>query len=162
MNFILKTLLPALSMLILILDPNTAVRSASDAIALCLKTVVPSLFPFFVLSSMLTSALISSRSIILQPIGRFCRMQPGTESILLMGLLGGYPTGAQITAQAWREGTVDHRQARRMLGFCCNAGPAFLFGICGSLFPATRISSVSGSAASPNAATAPLTVTRPF
>ena len=65
MKAILKKLLPAISMLILILDPNTAVRSASDAIQLCLKTVVPSLFPFFVLSSMLTSALVGSHSIIL-------------------------------------------------------------------------------------------------
>lgn len=134
MKRVLRILLPSAGMLILILWPQRAVSSAADAVLLCLRTVVPSLFPFFVLSGLLSGALIGIRNRSAACLGRLCRMQPGTESILVIGLLGGYPTGAQITAQAWRDGHLSQDQARMMLGFCSNAGPAFLFGICGSLF----------------------------
>lgn len=136
MKRFLKTVLPAVGMLLLILEPKFAVSSAREALELCLKSVVPSLFPFFVLSALLSSSLIGAQNRATSLLGRLCGMPPGTESIFLIGLLGGYPTGAQITAQAFRDGAISKDQARRMLGFCSNAGPAFLFGICGSLFPA--------------------------
>lgn len=131
----LKVILPGLGMLCLILDPNTALNSAAEAVDLCAKTVVTSLFPFFVLSSLLTSSLLGAQSKLLRPFGKLCRMQSGTESLLLIGFLGGYPTGAQAISQARQDGVLDKQQAQRMLGFCCNAGPAFLFGICGQMFP---------------------------
>ena len=131
----LKAILPGIGMLCLILDPHTALNSASEAVDLCAKTVVTSLFPFFVLSSLLTSSLLGAQSKFLRPFGILCRMQPGTESLLLIGFLGGYPTGAQAISQACQDGVLDKQQAQRMLGFCCNAGPAFLFGICGQMFP---------------------------
>ena len=39
----------ALGLLILILDGKTAYNGAVDGIELCLKTVIPALFPFFVI-----------------------------------------------------------------------------------------------------------------
>ena len=131
----LKVIVPGIGMLCLILDPHTALNSAAEAVDLCAKTVVTSLFPFFVLSSLLTSSLLGAQSKFLRPLGRLCKMQTGTESLLLIGFLGGYPTGAQAISQGWQDGVLDKHQAQRMLGFCCNAGPAFLFGICGQMFP---------------------------
>ena len=46
-----------LGILLLILDGRTALLGAQAGIALCLKTIVPALFPFFVLSILLTNAL---------------------------------------------------------------------------------------------------------
>ena len=40
-----------LGMILLILDGKTAVAGAQEGITLCLKTVIPSLFPFFILSA---------------------------------------------------------------------------------------------------------------
>ena len=40
----------SLGMLALILDGRTAIEGARQGIGLCLRTVIPSLFPFFVLS----------------------------------------------------------------------------------------------------------------
>ena len=45
-------------MLALILDGRTAIDGARQGIELCLRTVIPSLFPFFVLSILLTSSLL--------------------------------------------------------------------------------------------------------
>ncbi len=118
-----------LGMLALILDAQTALNGAKEAVLLCLNVVVPSLFPFFFLSALLVAALSGARSQVLRPLGRLSRMPEGSEGLLLLGLLGGYPSGAQAVTQAWRGGMLSRRQARRLLGFCSNAGPAFLFGI---------------------------------
>lgn len=122
-------------MLILILDGQTALQGAQQGIELCVKTVVPSLFPFFILSGLLTNAFLGVQSGFLRPLGLLCRIPKGAESLLITGFLGGYPVGAQCVAGAWRSGQLDRAQAERMLGFCSNAGPAFLFGIVSVMFP---------------------------
>jgi len=123
-----------LGMLLLILDAKTALLGAAEGLRLCLQTVIVSLFPFFILSALLTSSLAGVRSKLLAPIGRLCAMPEGSEILLLTGLLGGYPVGAQSVTQAWRNEQLKQKDALRLLGFCSNAGPAFLFGIIAGQF----------------------------
>lgn len=126
----------AICMLVLILDAPTALRGAQEGLELCQKTIIPSLFPFFVLSGLLTASMTGRSFALLRPVGRLCKIPQGYESLLLIGLLGGYPVGAQCVAQSWKDGRIGTSDARRLLGFCSNAGPAFLFGIVGQQFPA--------------------------
>lgn len=121
-------------MILLILDAKTALSGAKDGIALCLYTVIPSLFPFFILSSLLTSSLTGKNISILRPIGKLCGIPVGAESLLVLSLFGGYPVGAQAISDAYRQGHLTKTAAHRLLGFCSNAGPAFLFGMVGPLF----------------------------
>ena len=123
-----------MGMLLLILDSKTALEAARTGIDLCLRTVIPSLFPFFVLSILLTGALLGSSLPWLRPVGRLCRMPEGSESILISAFLGGYPVGAQAVAAAYHSGQLTKTDAQRMLAFCSNAGPAFLFGMVGRMF----------------------------
>ena len=125
----IKPILCFFAMGILILDTKTALQGASDGITLCTKTVVPSLFPFIVLSMLLTSSLLGKRMVVLRPIGRLLRIPEGSESIWLIGSLGGYPVGAQSIGQAVKSGVLSQKDGRRMLCFCSNAGPSFIFGI---------------------------------
>ncbi len=122
-------------MLVLILDTKTALSGAREGLQLCFSAVIPSLFPFCVLSVLLTGSLTGIRSRLLQPLERLLKMPKGTGSLFLIGLLGGYPTGAQAVALCRESGQLTDAQADRMLGFCSNAGPAFVFGICAGLFP---------------------------
>ena len=130
----MTALFAALGMLVLILDAQTAVSGAKAGIELCLGTVIPSLFPFFVLSMLLTSSLVGRSSRFLGPLGKFCGMPAGSESLLAVGLLGGYPVGAQNISRAREAGQLSGEDARRLLGFCNNAGPAFLFGMAAAQF----------------------------
>lgn len=122
-------ILAALGMGVLILDAKSALAGAREGVQLCIQTVIPALFPFFVVSILLTGALVGQRIPFLRPVGKFCGLPTGGEALLLVGLLGGYPVGAQVVAQAYRSGRLSRADARRMLGFCSNAGPAFLFGM---------------------------------
>ncbi len=124
----------AAGMLLLILDTKTALLGAKEAFSLCMHTVVPALLPFVFLSSLLTSALTGAQSPLLRPIGMLLRIPKGSESLFIIGALGGYPTGAQAISAAYSAGQLHKRDAQRMVGFCSNAGPSFLFGITAAAF----------------------------
>lgn len=124
-----------LGMLILILDGKTALAGAQSGVQLCLITVIPSLFPFFVLSILLNSTLSGFQLPFLGKIGQLCGIPTGAEPLLISGFLGGYPVGAQGIAEAFKAGQLSRQTAQRMLAFCNNAGPAFLFGMVASFFP---------------------------
>lgn len=133
-NKLWTSVLAAIGMGFLIIDAKIALQGAAEGIELCIRTVVPSLFPFFVLSIFLTSSMAGQRILWLLPLVRLCGIPEGAESLLLVGLVGGYPVGAQSVAQAYHMGQLRKEDAERMLGFCNNAGPAFLFGMAASLF----------------------------
>ena len=132
---VLTAIFAGLGMLVLILDSKTALSGGMAGVEICIRTVIPSLLPFFVLSVLLTSTLPGLQMKLLRPIGRFCKMPAGSEPLLLLGLLGGYPAGAQAICQTYAAGQLSRKDAHRLLGFCNNAGPSFLFGIASMAFP---------------------------
>lgn len=121
-------------MVILILDSRMAIAGAREGLSLCLQTVIPSLFPFMVLSNILLGAFSGTELPLLGSLVRQCGVPPGMESLLIPAFLGGYPVGAQAVSQAWQDGRVTTKDARRMLSFCNNVGPSFLFGMVGTMF----------------------------
>lgn len=124
----------AFGMIMMILDSKTGIYGASEGLRLCIQVLIPSLFPFIFLSILLTGSFAGRSISILHPLGRLCGIPKGAEILFLTGILGGYPSGAQAVSQAWETGCINKKQAHRMLGFCSNAGPSFLFGIIASQF----------------------------
>ena len=124
--------------LMLILDGKTAIRGAVEGISLCIQTIIPSLFPFFLFSILLTGAFVGSPLPILRPIGKLFRIPKDAESILIASFLGGYPVGAQAVSVACRNGQLSPQDADRMIAYCSNAGPSFLFGILAFMFPEAK------------------------
>lgn len=121
-------------MLVMILDAKCATESAKEGINLCLRTVIPSLFPFFVLSTILNIGLLGISIPFLRPISRLCHVPNGAESLLLLGYTTGYPVGAQVISESYRQKSMPASTAQRLLGFCNNAGPAFIFGMLSPIF----------------------------
>ena len=124
----------SIGMIVLILDTKTALSGAIDGITLCISTVIPSLFPFFLFSILLNNTLLGTRPAFLRPLGKVLGIPSGAEPLLLIGLIGGYPVGAQCIADAYRSKILTKSDAHRMLGFCSNAGPAFIFGMGSCIF----------------------------
>ena len=127
-------LLSTAGMLLLIFDGKTAQSAAIAGIDLCIRMLIPALFPFLVLSVLLTSALCSHSARWLQWFCRIIRIPKGAESLLVVSTLGGYPAGAQSISVLHRQGQINASQAMRLLAFCNNAGPAFIFGVLGTNF----------------------------
>ena len=127
-------ILCATGFLALILDSRTGFAAAQEGVNLCITTLIPSMFPFFLLSILLTGSLAGQSIKLLHPIAMLCRIPEGSESLVVMGLLGGYPVGAQNVISAYNQGVLAQEDTRRMAVFCNNAGPAFLFGYLGTFF----------------------------
>ncbi len=115
-------------------------RASPDAIAasryglrLCGELIVPSLFPFFVLSGLLARLGLPAAlgRLLARPAARLLHVSGAGATALLLGLTGGYPMGAAYVAQLIREGTVSKAEGERLLLFCNNSGPAFLVGAIG-------------------------------
>lgn len=117
---------------IVILDSRCAALSAQESLTLCARTLVPNLFPLFVISAMLVPELPNLR---IPALSRILGMPAGCEGIWLLGLCGGFPLGAACTAQKFREGSLSKQDAARMLGLCSLCGPAFLFGVLPRFLP---------------------------
>ena len=120
--------------LVLVLDAKIVQESAQEAIELCIKTVIPALFPFFLVTYLLVNCLLNSSSTRPGLLGKVFCMPVSVERLPVIGILGGYPTGAIAIHQAWKCGAIADADARRMLCFCNNAGPALIFGICSAYF----------------------------
>lgn len=125
----------AACLLVLILDGKTALEGARQGVALCIATVIPSLFPFFVLSMLLTGSLMGTALPILRPLGRMLGIPQGGEVLLVSGFLGGYPAGAQTIRESYRQGHLSRETAEHLLPWCNQPGPAFLFGMMTGFFP---------------------------
>ena len=121
-------------LVILILFGNTAIEGAKNGINICLQTVIPSLFPFLFLSSILTGSLSATGHQRSSVVCRLYSIPKGSQGILLTGLLGGYPVGAKCVGDAVSQSKLSPADAERMIVFCNAIGPSFLFGMIGSIF----------------------------
>ena len=129
-----KVALAVLGMIILVLDTRTAVKGASEGIASCISTVIPSLLPFIFLSCWLNGPAAGVGYRIPYGIAKIVGVPEGAGTILISAVLGGYPAGAQAVRAAYDNGCIRKTDAERILAYCNNAGPAFIFGITGHLF----------------------------
>lgn len=107
--------------------------AAAEALALCAGSVIPALFPFLAVSALLLSLgfgeWVSPRlSGLMTPLFRL----PGCAgSAVLLGLVGGYPVGAQTAAELYRSRLLTEEEAARLLAFCNNSNPVFLISVLG-------------------------------
>lgn len=131
---ILACILGVFTFTVLILDTQSAVLGIRDGIHLCIESVIPALLPFCIVSKILIRLLLGRNVVFLRKIRKICGIPQGAESIFLIGFLGGYPTGAQCISDAARSKALSDSDAQRMLGYCNNVGPSFIFGILGGLF----------------------------
>ena len=118
----------------LILWPDQAMDAMRDGIMLCGNVILPSLFPFFVLSSLVVE-LGMSRYLgrLLEPVmAPLFRVNGSCATALALGFVGGYPVGARTAIQIYENGQCSRTEAERMLAFCNNSGPAFILGVVGA------------------------------
>lgn len=119
---------------VIVKHPAEVSATVKDALSLCADSVIPSLFPFFIISNLL----------ILLDIGAFCEkylkkitkplfgISASLAPALALGLIGGYPVGAITCAEAYSRKLCTKEDAERALVFCNNCGPAFILGAIGS------------------------------
>lgn len=120
--------------LLLLLRPEAAEEAVRGGLALCFQTVVPSLFPFFVVVSLLLQLGLGRwlGRLFAPFMGPLFHLSGAAVTPLIAGLIGGYPSGARTAAELYREGTLSREEAERCLAFVNNCGPAFALSFVGT------------------------------
>ena len=126
----------------LVAAPAQAIAGAKDGLTLCFNVIVPSLFPFFVLSSLvvdlgLAAYLGRAMEGLMRPL---FRVSGSCAAAVALGFIGGYPVGARTALQLYEQGLCSKPEAERLLAFCNNSGPAFILGVVGAgIFGDSRV-----------------------
>lgn len=114
--------------LAMLLFPKEVFAGASQGLLLWFHTVFPTLFPFMVISALLTStggARVVSR--LFHPLlFRLFRTSENGSFAVLTGFLCGYPMGAKTAGDLVRNGQITQAEGQYLISFCNNLSPAFL------------------------------------
>lgn len=118
----------------LMVFPQECLAAAKTGLALCGNVIIPSLFPFFVLSSLVVDlGLAGYLGRALEPVMRpLFRVNGSCATALALGFIGGYPVGARTAITLYQQGQCTKTEAQRLLAFCNNSGPAFILGVVGA------------------------------
>ena len=114
--------------------PKEISAAVQEGLKLCYNVIIPSLFPFFILSSLMISlGLAGYLGRLFEPVMRPLFRLPGScAAVLALGFVGGYPIGARSALTLYESGGCTKTECERLLAFCNNSGPAFILGVVGA------------------------------
>ena len=130
LNELLFNFLGLLFIAMILIYPERCINAAKDGLNISLYVIVPSLFPFMVISSYIVNALILP-DFICKPTGRFLGLNPNCSVPFLLGLISGYPIGAILTADAVKKKKITVQEGNHLLPLCNASGPLFTVGVVG-------------------------------
>lgn len=128
------TVFSALALGVLLLaSPQAAAQGLQSGVQLCLTSVLPALFPFFVICELVMAA--PGADLLALPLRRPARRlglrHPAAPLALLLSWLGGYAVCAQTVRRL--RGQLCEREAQLLLLLGCCSGPGFVVGCVGGL-----------------------------
>lgn len=117
----------------LVIFSNTNLYAAKNGLLLWANSIVPTLFPFFVATELLshtnfTYYLGKVLNKFMKPI---FNVRGEGSFALIMGIISGYPTGAKIAANFRLNNICSKEECERLLSFTNNSGPLFILGTVG-------------------------------
>ena len=117
----------------LILFSSSNLIAAHNGLELWANSVIPSLFPFFVATELLsytnfTNILGKSLNKIMKPL---FNVRGEGAFAFIMGIISGYPIGAKISCDLRNSDICTKEECERLLAFTNNSGPLFIIGTVG-------------------------------
>lgn len=112
--------------------PQAAKQGFASGTALCLDSVLPALFPFFVVCELLMAT--PPPAALLRPLQRVLGLESAeTAQAVVLSWVGGYAVCARLAGQLYGAGKISRRDAVRLQVLGCCSGPGFVIGCVGGL-----------------------------
>ena len=119
--------LAAVCAALILLQPQNAAQGVQEGLLLCYNSLIPSLFPFLILTRILLDTG-ACRSLGL-PLLPYCRLlgirNTRAASTVAIGLLGGFAAAGCGIDALFRNGVLTAHQSSLLLCVCAVEGPAF-------------------------------------
>ena len=115
------------------INPSLIIESGISSINIFKTKLFPSIFPFFVLASLLLELGIATKiSNKLNPIfKRLFHVEGNSSFIILVSIISGFPSGSKYVVESYKNKTIDKSTANYLLTFTHFANPLFILGTCG-------------------------------
>lgn len=121
------------SMALMLKNSAVAIEYMKNGLGLCVKNVIPSLFPFMVLSELIVAFGACDR------VGRFLRVPmrklfgvSGQGSVaVILGALCGFPVGAKTAVRLYDSGSISRKECEHLLTFSNYPSSAFVISAVG-------------------------------
>ena len=115
------------------INPSLIIESGITSINIFKTKLFPSIFPFFVLASLLLELGLATKiSNKLNPlIKRLFHVEGNSSFIILVSIISGFPSGSKYIVESYKNKTIDKNTANYLLTFTHFANPLFVLGTCG-------------------------------
>jgi sporulation integral membrane protein YlbJ len=112
---------------------SSSSQGAYYGLKICSNIIIPSLFPFTVLSILFqkSGGLLWLGKAINKITLLFFGLNGIDFSVILISLVGGYPIGAKIINELYKSGKISKEKGKKLLRFCVNPSPAFFISALG-------------------------------
>ena len=117
------------------INPTLIIESGILSINIFKNKLFPSIFPFFVLASLLLELGIAPKiSNKLNPLfKRLFHVEGNSSFIILVSIISGFPSGSKYIKESLKNKTIDKDTANYLLTFTHFANPLFILGTCGTI-----------------------------
>lgn len=136
------SLMCAFSLILILRNSDAAIEYMGSGLRLCVRTVIPALFPFMVISELIVSSGIGEwlGRFLDRPVRWLFGVSGASAPAVILGALCGFPLGARSAAALLDEGLIGRREASRLLTFCNNPSSAFIINAVGvSLYQSRKL-----------------------
>lgn len=117
----------------LIFCPEISKNAVIQGIFISTSVIIPAFFPFTVCVLMIIkSGFRIENKLINKIIYRVFGHNFDIFFIFLMSMIGGYPIGAKLISELYKQNTINDKACDIMLTYCINAGPAFVISVIGN------------------------------
>lgn len=129
----LSSLIISALIIFLAIKPEKYISSVYNGLLLFIKSVAPSLFPFFFFTKLLSTlgCIDKLSNLFKKPVAMLYNCPPAGGYIYLMSIISGYPVGSRILSDLYEQGGITHSEAKSMSSFTSTSGPLFIVGTVG-------------------------------
>ena len=120
-------------LILIITTPQKYISVSLNAVSVWYKVLLPSLFPFFVFSKLLTSlGYVKHISSAFKKITyKLYKTPPISSYVFFMSILTGYPVGSKLCYDLYKDGYLSKIDAKKCITYTSNSGPMFIIGSVG-------------------------------
>ena len=117
-------------------ESESILKSVSFSLNIWKNNIFPSLFPFFVISEiMIKYGIPEFLGTLLKPLmNKLFKIKSSSAFILVMSIISGNPSNAKYTKELLENGSINEKEATKILCFSCFANPLFILGTVSILF----------------------------
>ena len=114
----------------IIIHPQDCIKAASKGLLAWINIVVPSLFPFLVISELLIGlGFVDFIGVLLEPLMVPIFNVSGKGAFpFAMSITSGYPVGVKLVTRLRKDKKISKSEAQRLLSFSSTSGPLFMIG----------------------------------